>query len=105
MPGASLRFVPMLDAEERVRARLERQKSVERINGIAENFDFVVLDGSTLDAGDDLRFVAGAVDRVVFVVAAGETAPDADDLAEWLDVSRDKLAGSVESAIGARRAA
>lgn len=105
MPKATLRFVPMLDAEERVRTRLERQKSVERINGINGNFDFVVLDGATLEAGDDLRFIAGAVDRVVFVVGAGETAPDADALADWLDVPRDKLAGSVDSAVEARQAA
>lgn len=103
-PG-ELRFVPLLADEERLCARLARQRSTPRFSGIEGNFDFVVIDGPAMGLGDEARFLAGAVDHIVLVAAPGETLPSADAIMETLDVTRGKLAGGVESMAAPRKAA
>ena len=47
----NLYVVPLLAAEERIVARLERRQSAVRFDGIVGNFDFVIIDGPTISAG------------------------------------------------------
>ena len=102
----SLHVVPLLAAEERIVARLERRGSAERFDGIAGNFGFVIIDGPTISAGEEARIAAGAVDCIVFVTAA----PERDDLSldeilDELDVPARKFGGAVLSMVDGKRAA
>jgi Mrp family chromosome partitioning ATPase len=102
----SLHVVPLLATEERIVERLKRRASTKRFDGIIDNFDFVIIDGPTISAGDEARIAAGAVDCVVFVTSA----PERDDLSldeilDELDVPAQKFGGAVLSMVDGKRAA
>ena len=102
----SLHVVPLLAAEERIVARLERRRSAVRFDGIAGNFDFVIIDGPAISAGEEARIAADAVDCIVFVTAA----PDRDHLSldeilDELDVPANKFGGAILSMVDGKRAA
>ena len=90
--------VPIMAAEERIAARLARRPNVERIDQIAGEFDFVVIDGPTIEFDGEARHLAGAVDRIVIVTAAGQPLPLMEDVADLLEVPESKVAGAVVSA-------
>jgi uncharacterized protein involved in exopolysaccharide biosynthesis/Mrp family chromosome partitioning ATPase len=102
----SLHVVPLLAAETQIVARLERRRSGVRFDGIAGNFDFVIIDGPAISAGEEARIAAGAVDCIVFVTVA----PDRDQLSldeilDELDVPAKKFGGAILSMVDGKRAA
>jgi succinoglycan biosynthesis transport protein ExoP len=103
---SSLHVVPLLAAEERIVARLMRRPSTERFDGITDNFDFVIIDGPTLSAGDEARIAARAVDCIVVVTAApNHDDLSLDDILDELDVPARKFGGAVLSMVDGEKAA
>jgi uncharacterized protein involved in exopolysaccharide biosynthesis/Mrp family chromosome partitioning ATPase len=103
---SSLHVVPLLAAEERIVARLTRRSSTERFDGITNNFDFVIIDGPTLSAGDEARIAARAVDCIVVVTALpNHDDLSLDDILDELDVPARKFGGAVLSMVDGEKAA
>ena len=102
---AELWVVPMVDSEQQITRELAQRPDVSHTVGINGNFDFVVIDGSTLERSDDARSIADAVDRIVLVAAPDETQLSIEELTDALDVPEDKLFGTVLSMVETRRAA
>ena len=90
-------LVPILAAEERVVARLERRADVERIDQMSRSFDLVIMDGPTIDFDGEAANLASAVDRVIVVAAAAGYVPNMRDIVEVLDIPEHKIAGAVVS--------
>jgi uncharacterized protein involved in exopolysaccharide biosynthesis/Mrp family chromosome partitioning ATPase len=102
----SLHVVPLLAAEEQIVTRLERRANAERFNGIAGNFDLVIIDGPTISAGEEARIAAGAVDSIAFVTSAPEhDRLSLDEILDELDVPEQKFGGAVLSMVDDKRAA
>ncbi len=99
--GPSLWVVPIMASEDRVAARLSRRPDIERRDGIAGEFDFIVFDGPTIELDGGARRLAGAVDRVVIVASERDDLPLAEDVIDILDLPDGKLAGAVVSACAA----
>jgi succinoglycan biosynthesis transport protein ExoP len=101
----TLWVVPIMAAEERIVSRLLRRPNIESIDRITGEFDFVVIDGPTIELDGQARDMASAVDRVVIVAAEGEILPSMDDVADLLEVPESKVAGAVVSASAPSKAA
>ncbi len=101
----SLWVAPILAAEARIVARLDRRPTTERIDGIHGEFDVVVIDGPVMETNGEAREMASAVDRVVVAARSDEPLPQLEDVAMLLDIAESKVAGAVVSETPARRAA
>jgi Mrp family chromosome partitioning ATPase len=93
----NLWLVPILAAEDRVVARLERRAEVERIDQMSRSFDLVIMDGPTIDFDGEAANLARAVDRVIVVAADAGRVPSTRDIVELLDIPESKIAGAVVS--------
>ena len=105
--GANGEFciVPMMTNESELCRALSRRAATPRIHGIEGRFEFVIIDGPTLDSGRDIRLVAGAVNRILVIASEEDSTPSIDALADALGVPEQRLAGTVVSMAPPLRAA
>jgi hypothetical protein len=98
--GAEALFiVPIMAGEDKIVRRLLRQTSIERLTGIASNFDFVVIDGPSIATDETSHLVAGAVDQVVLVMPAMMPRASIDVVLDRLDLPRWKFRGVILSMV------
>ena len=88
-----VRVVPISDGEEMVVRRLSRRATVETIDGIAGNFDIVVLDGDAIGPRSDMAMVAQAADKVVLAARIRLSGALVDEALDALDAGRDRFGG------------
>ncbi|MBV8565974.1 MAG: polysaccharide biosynthesis tyrosine autokinase [Methylobacteriaceae bacterium] len=102
----TLSIVPILADEPVIVRRLLRHTSVEPLDGIKSNFDFVVIDGPTIGDDDTARMVAEAVDQVVLVMpSAAPQRETVEDALDRLEVPNWKFRGAVLSKVDVKAAA
>ena len=99
----TVRVVPISDGEDMQVRRLSR-RDAPAIDGIAGNFDIVVLDGGAIGPDADLAMVAEAADSIVLASRSGALSRGEISAAlDALDVERARLGGVWET--GAQAAA
>ena len=65
--SGSLHLIPLSPAEKRLTRRLVRDQSTEFIEGIADNFDLVIVDGPVARAGEEPMALVAAASEIIIV--------------------------------------
>jgi uncharacterized protein involved in exopolysaccharide biosynthesis/Mrp family chromosome partitioning ATPase len=74
--AGSLHLIPLSPAEKRLTRRLVRDQETDYIEGIAGNFDLVIVDGPAAGSGAEPMALAAAADEIIMVAAAHTTMAD-----------------------------
>lgn len=71
--AGSLHLIPLSPAEKRLTRRLMRDGAADHFDGIAGNFDLVIVDGPVAGLEDESLALAAATDEIIMVEGAGTT--------------------------------
>lgn len=74
--AGSLHLIPLTPAEKRLTRRLVKDQETDYIEGIAGNFDLVIVDGPAAGSGAEAMALAAAADEIIMVAAAHTTMAD-----------------------------
>ncbi|MDB5595823.1 MAG: lipopolysaccharide biosynthesis protein [Hyphomicrobiales bacterium] len=74
--AGSLDLIPLSPAEKRLTRRLVRDQETDCIDGIAGNFDLVIVDGPAAGSGAEPMALAAAADEIIMVAGANTTMAD-----------------------------
>jgi Mrp family chromosome partitioning ATPase len=100
----SLHVVPIMPSERRIVRRLAGRRDVAHFDGIANDFDFVAIDGPSAREAEGLDDLIAAADRIALVVTPEEQV-DVESFVEEFCVPRHKLDGLVVSMMAQPRRA